>query len=97
MFQWDAVDTSPDWGGGQNVLKTIETAIRHNRRTTQTDLESFLSLDLFSPTLQNIFGPLTGGGGDRPHRPPMDSPLSYEVHKARAQQLPGWLTVAFKD
>ena len=33
MFQWDAVDTSPDLGG-QNVLKTFEMAIRHNRRTT---------------------------------------------------------------
>ena len=29
MFQWDAVDTSPDVGR-QNVLKTVEMAIRHN-------------------------------------------------------------------
>jgi len=38
MFQWDAVDTSHDLEG-QNVLKTFEMAIRHKRRTTQTDLE----------------------------------------------------------
>ena len=64
----------PIGGGGQNVLKTIETAIRHNRRATQMDLESFLSLDLFSPTLQNISGPLTGGIA--PIALPMDTPPS---------------------
>ena len=38
MFQWDAVDTSPDsWD--QSVLKTFEMAIRHNRQTTRTELE----------------------------------------------------------
>jgi len=35
---WDAVDTSPDIGG-QHVLKTFESAIRHNRRPTRTELE----------------------------------------------------------
>ena len=33
MFQWDAVYTSPDFGG-QNVLKTFEMAIRHNMQMT---------------------------------------------------------------
>jgi len=65
MFQWDAVDTSPDLVG-QNVLKTFETAIRHNRRTTRT---SFLSLHLFSLTFRNIFLALLRGGGDRPIAP----------------------------
>ena len=40
MFQWAVVDTGPDLGGGgQNVLKTFEMAIRNNRRTTRTELE----------------------------------------------------------
>jgi len=38
MFQWDAVDTSPDLGG-QNVLKTFEMATWRNRRTTRTELD----------------------------------------------------------
>jgi len=38
MFQWDAVDTSPDLGS-KTVLKTFEMAIRHNRRTTRTELQ----------------------------------------------------------
>ena len=38
MFQWDAIDTS-SYLGGQDVLKTSEIAIRHNRRTTRTELE----------------------------------------------------------
>jgi len=63
MFQWDAVDTSPDLGG-QNVFKTFEMAIRHNRWTTRTELE-FLFPDLFSVTFKKIYGFLTGGGGRR--------------------------------
>jgi len=61
MFQWDAVDTSPDlWG--QNVLKTFEMAIRHNRLTRRTELgRVFLSLDLFSLTFKNIFLALLRG------------------------------------
>jgi len=43
MFHRDAVDTSPDFGG-RNVLKTFEMAIRHNWRTTRTELESEFSL-----------------------------------------------------
>ena len=38
MFQWDAVDTSPDLES-QNVIKTFEMAIRHDRRTIRTKLE----------------------------------------------------------
>jgi len=65
MFQWDAVDFSPDlWG--QNVLKTFEMAIRHNRRTTRTELESFLALDLLSLTFKNIFLVLLRGGRSPP-------------------------------
>ena len=71
---WDAVDTSLDFGS-QNVLKTFEMAIRHNKRPTRTKLEreSFLSLDLFSLTFKNIF--LALQRGDRPHRSLMDPPL----------------------
>ena len=38
MFQCDAVDTSPDLGV-KISSKTFEMAIRHNRRTTRTELE----------------------------------------------------------
>ena len=48
MFRWDAIDTSPDLGG-RNVLKTFEIAIRHS---TNGIGESFVSLDLFSPTFK---------------------------------------------
>jgi len=37
--------------GGQNVL---EMAIRHKRQTTRTELQSFLSVDLFRLTFNNI-------------------------------------------
>ena len=37
MFQWDAVDTVPDLGG-QNVLKTFEMAIRHNKQGLRVGL-----------------------------------------------------------
>jgi len=68
MFQWDAVDTSPDlWG--QNVLKAFELAARPTTRTTRSELESFLSLDLFSLTFKNTFLlDLLGGGSNRSHR-----------------------------
>jgi len=38
---------------GQNVLKTFKMAIRPKRRKTRTELESFVSLDLFSLNVQN--------------------------------------------
>jgi len=40
------------------------------------ELESFLSLDLFSLTFKKILA-LFRGGGDRPHRPPIDPPLQH--------------------
>ena len=72
MFQWDAVDTGPDLGGGsQNVLKTFEMAIRHNSRTTRSKLERvFCRWVYFYLRSQICFWPSYGGGrGDRPHRP----------------------------
>jgi len=74
MFQWDAVDTNPDLEG-QNVIKSFEMAIRHNRRTTRTELQSFLSLDLFSLTFKNIFFWLSYGGASAPIVPAMYPPL----------------------
>ena len=54
MFQWDAADASPDlWG--QNVLRSFEIAFRYNRRTTRTELERVLFIDLFSLTFEDIF------------------------------------------
>jgi len=35
------VDTSPDLGGQNVILKTFEIAIRHNRQTTRTELRVF--------------------------------------------------------
>ena len=57
----DAVDTSPNLGA-TIVLKTVEMAIwRKKRRTTWTELERVLSLDLFSLTFKTYsYGPLTG-------------------------------------
>jgi len=85
MFQWDAVDTSLDWGGGQNVLKTFEIAIQHNRRTTRTELQR-----LIFTYLQNIFLPSYGGGGDRPHRllygPATDARFAYFIKRIRTHR-----------
>jgi len=62
IFQWDAIDASADlWD--QNVLRTFEMAIRHKRRATGTELESFLSLDSFSLTFKFFFGPSPPLGG----------------------------------
>ena len=77
MFQWDAVDTSPDLAG-RNVRKTFEMAIPHDGQTTRTELERvFRRWIYFHSRSKKIFsGPLTGvGGGNRPHRPPMDPSL----------------------
>ena len=62
---WDAVDTSPDLGG-QNVLKTIEMAIRHNRRPTRRELEFSVAGFILIYVRKYFSDPLTGG--DRPHR-----------------------------
>jgi len=56
MFQWNAVDTSPDVGD-QNVLETFEMAIWHKRRTAQTELEFSVTGFLLSLTFKNIFWP----------------------------------------
>jgi len=61
MFQWDAVDTSPDLGG-KNVLDTLQMAIRHNRRTTRTELEREFSVTGFIFTFKNILPALLRGG-----------------------------------
>jgi len=77
MFQWDAVDTSPDLGS-QNLKypRNLRNGHRHTRWTTRTELESFLSLDLFSLTFNNIFLAVLGGGeAIAPIAPPMDLPL----------------------
>jgi len=54
MFQWDAVDSSPELGG-QSVLKIFELAVRYNRQTARAELQSFLSPDSFSLMFNNIF------------------------------------------
>jgi len=71
MFQWDVIDTSPDLGC-QNVLKTFEMAIWHNRRTTRTELEFSVAGFIFAYVPKYFSGPVTGG--DRPD-PCMDPPL----------------------
>ena len=62
---WGAVDTSPDLGG-QNVLKTIEMAIRHNRRPTRRELEFSVAGFILIYVRKYFSDPLTGGA--RPHR-----------------------------
>jgi len=69
------VDTSPDLGGQNVILKTFEIAIRHNRQMTRTEL-SFLPMDLFSLTLTNILALLRGGG----RLPPIDATLFCSLH-----------------
>jgi len=71
IFQWDAVDASPDLGG-QNVLKTFEMAIPRKRRTTRVTngiRESFLSLDLFFRVCSKIFFWYSRGWGRSPPSP----------------------------
>jgi len=53
MFQWDAVDTSPDLAG-QNVLKTSEMAIPHDRQTTRTELERVFHRWIYSDLLSQV-------------------------------------------
>jgi len=63
MFQWDAVDTSPDLGG-RNVLKTFEIAIRHSTNGIG---------EFCVPTFKNIFIVRLRG----PPLSLMDPPLPY--------------------
>jgi len=71
---WDADDTSPDLGG-QNVLKTSEMAIRHNRRTARTELEFSVAGFIFTNVRKYFSGPLTGRNCPPPY---MDRPLERE-------------------
>ena len=71
MFQWDAVDTGPDLRG-QNVLKTVEMAIRRNRRATRTELQRvFCRWIYFHSRSKIVSGPLTGGVAPTPMDPPL--------------------------
>jgi len=72
----DAVDTSP-YLGGQNVLKTFEMAIRHNRRTTRPELEREFSLSgfIFTYLQKYFYGPLTVRVVIAPIAPPLAGPL----------------------
>jgi len=76
MFQWDAVDTNPDLEG-QNVIKSFEMAIRHNRRTTRTELLSFFVAGFILTDVQKYFflAFLWGGGASAPIVPAMYPPL----------------------
>jgi len=60
MFQWDAVDTSPDLGS-RHILKTFEMAIRHIRRTTRTELEFSVAGFIFTYVQKYFPGSLRGG------------------------------------
>jgi len=66
IFQWDVVDrpTSPD-SGDQNVLKTFEMAIRHNRLTTRMEIEFSVAGFIFT-YVQKCFCPLMGAGAIAP-------------------------------
>jgi len=69
MFQWDAVDTSPDLAG-RNVLKTFEMAIPHDGLTTRTELERVFRRWIYfhSRSKKYFLALLRGwGGGDRLH------------------------------
>jgi len=80
MFQWNAVDTSPDFGG-QNVLKTFAVAIRQNRRTTRTKLKFSLTGLFFSLAFKNIPLSLLRGAIALIAPPPID-PLLRATHAA---------------
>ena len=60
-----AVDISPDIGG-QNVLRTFETAIRHNRRPTRTELERVLCRWVYFHLRSKIFSVSLTVGGSPP-------------------------------
>jgi len=70
MFQWDAVDTSPDLGG-------VKLAIRFNEQTARTELDRVFCRWIYFHLRSKIFfwPSYAGGGGDRLHRRPMYPPL----------------------
>jgi len=77
MFQWNA-DL-----GGQNVLTTLEMAIRHNRRTTRTELERvFCRWIYFHLRSKILSGPLTGGGAIAPIVPYGSATVLAAYHSA---------------
>jgi len=58
MFQCNAVDISPNFGGGVKMSSKLSKWLSDicNRRTTTHGIrESFLTLDLFSLTFKNNF------------------------------------------
>jgi len=69
-----AVDISPDIGG-QNVFRTFETAIRHNRRPTRTELERVFCRWVYFHLRSKIFSVSLTVGGIAPPLPSMDLPL----------------------
>jgi len=57
MFQWDAVDTSPDLGG-------VKLAIRFNEQTARTELDRvFCRWIYFHLRSKIFFWPSYAGGG----------------------------------
>jgi len=65
MFQWDAVDASPNLGRGVKMSSKPSKWLFDiiGGRHTNGIRESLLSLDLFSLAFKNIFWFSYGGGG----------------------------------
>ena len=67
---WDAVDTSPDLGGGVSSKPSKWLLYKIVAANSNGIRKSFPSLDLFPLTFKNIIWPsYVKGGGDCPHRP----------------------------
>ena len=90
MFQWDAVDTSPNLDS-QNVIKTFEMAIRHDRRTIRTELERVFCRWMYFYLRSKIVFWLSYRGGGAIARVAfhLDPPLMTAAanHKMRASRL----------
>ena len=81
MGVWDAVDTSPDLGGSQNVFKNFEMAIRHDGQPTRTELEIvFCRWIYFHLRSEIFFWPSYGGQSPPPHRPHGSATTQSSVH-----------------
>jgi len=81
MGVWDAVDTSPDLGGSQNVFKNFEMAIRHDGQPTRTELEIvFCRWIYFHLRSEIFFWPSYGGQSPPPHRPHGSATAQSSVH-----------------
>ena len=81
MFQWDAVDTGPDFGS-QNSLKPLKMVFdiiggRHERNKTEREFS--VAGFVFTYVRKYFFWPSYGGGGDRPHQLRGSSSLLYGV------------------